>query len=76
MAEREIVSVEWHERDEVIHVTYVDVDPDQMVAAPSVAAHFAREAGLRPETAPDGMSRWVRDPVLDEEKPHTDLSRQ
>jgi len=75
MAEREIVSVEWHERDEVIHVTYVDDDPDQMVAAQAVAADFAREAGLRPETVPDGMSRWVRDPVLDEERRYTDVSR-
>ncbi len=76
MAEREIVSVEWHERDEVIHVAYVDDDPDHMTAAQSVAADFAREAGLRPESAPDGMSRWVRAPVLDVERRYTDASCQ
>ena len=75
MAERETVSVEWHERDEVISVTYVDDDPDQMVAALSVAADFAREAGLRPETAPDGICRWVREPLREEERSYTEVSR-
>lgn len=75
MAEREIVSVEWHERDEVIAVTYVDDDPDQMVAAQSVAADFAREAGLRPDSSPDGICRWVRDPLRHDERSFTDVSR-
>lgn len=75
MAEREIVSVEWQERDDVITVTYVDAEPDQMVAVQSVAASFAHEAGLHPVTAPDGVCRWVRDPVLDKERSRSELSR-
>jgi hypothetical protein len=75
MAEREIVSVEWHERDEVIAVTYARDDPDQMIAAQSVAADLAREAGLHPESSPDGIWRWIRDPVRDDERSFTDASR-
>lgn len=62
MAEREIVSVVWHERDDLIYVTYADEDPDRMVAVQAVAADFAREAGLSMVPAPAGIRRWVRDP--------------
>ncbi len=75
MAEREIVSVEWHERDDVICVTYVDEEPDQMMAVQSVAADLAQETGLRPVTATDGICRWVRDPILDEERSRSEVSR-
>ncbi len=75
MAEREIVSVEWHERNDMITVTYIDDEPDQMVAVQSVAADFAHETGLRPVTAPDRICRWVRDPVLDEERSRSEVSR-
>jgi hypothetical protein len=62
MAEREVVSVVWHERDDLIYVTYADEDPDRMVAVHAVAADFAREAGLSMVPAPDGICRWVRNP--------------
>lgn len=75
MAEREVVSVAWYERDDRIYVTYTDDEPDQMTAAQSVAADFARETGLRPVAASDGMWRWVRDPGLDEETASPEVSR-
>ena len=76
MAEREIVSVEWCERDGLITVTYVDAEPDQMVAAQSVAAAFAQEAGLHPVTAPDGTwQRWVGNAIRNEEKSRSEVSR-
>jgi hypothetical protein len=64
MAEREIVSVVWHERDDLIYVTYAAEDPDRMVAVQAVAADFAREAGLSMVPAPHGICRWVRDPEI------------
>jgi len=69
MAEREIVCVEVHEVDDAMCVTYVDDEPDRMMATQSVVAGFAQEAGLHPVAAPDGVCRWVRDPDLDEEVP-------
>ena len=62
MAEREIVSVVWHERDDLIYVIYAEEDPDRMVALQTVAADLAREAGLSMVPAPDGICRWVREP--------------
>jgi hypothetical protein len=62
MTEREIVSVVWQERGDLIYVTYVEEEPDRMVATHAIAADFAREAGLSPVAAPDGIRRWVRDP--------------
>lgn len=42
------MSVEWHERDDVICVTYVDDELDQMVADGSVTADSGRETGFAP----------------------------
>ena len=74
MAEHEIVSVEWRERDGLITVTYIDAEPDRMVAAQSVAAAFAQEAGLHPVTAPDGTWRWLGNPIRNEEKSRSEVS--
>jgi len=62
MTEREIVSVVWHEQNDLIYVTYVEEEPDRMVATQAVATEFAREAGLSLVAAPNGISRWVREP--------------
>jgi hypothetical protein len=75
MAEREVVSVAWYERDDLICVTYIDDEPDRMTAAQSVAADFARETGLRPVATSDGICRWVRDPGVHEETADPEASR-
>ena len=62
MTEREIVSVVWQERGDLIYVTYAEEEPDRMVATHAIAAAFATEVGLNPAAAPDGIRRWVRDP--------------
>ncbi len=46
MAEREIASIVWEERDDQICVAYVADEPDHMVATQLVAAELARDAGL------------------------------
>ena len=62
MAEYEIASVVWDERDNQIHVTYVEDEPDHMVATQFVAAELARDAGLSIVAAPDGIRQWVQNP--------------
>jgi hypothetical protein len=62
MAEYEITSVIWHERNDQIYVTYADEEPDHMVSTQHVAADLARDAGLSPVAAPHGIHRWVRTP--------------
>jgi hypothetical protein len=62
MAEYEIDSVVWHERNDQIYVTYVDEEPDHMVSTQQAAAGLARDAGLSPVSAPHGILRWVRTP--------------
>lgn len=61
MAEYEIASVVWYERDDQIYVTYDHEEPDHMVATRSVASELARDAGLSLVAAPPGICRWVRD---------------
>ncbi len=62
MAEREIASIVWDERDDQICVAYVEDEPDHMVATQVVAAELARDAGLSLVSAPVGTYKWVRDP--------------
>ena len=62
MAEYEVASVVWYERDDQIYVTYDQEEPDHMVATRSVASELARDAGLTLVPAPAGICRWVRDP--------------
>jgi hypothetical protein len=62
MAEYEIASVVWHERNDQIYVTYVEEEPDHMVSTQEAAASLARDAGLSIVAAPHGILRWVRTP--------------
>jgi hypothetical protein len=64
MAEYEIASVVWHERTDQIYVTYEEEEPDHMVSTQQAAAGLARDAGLSPVSAPHGILRWVRTPVV------------
>ena len=64
MAEYEIASVVWHERNDQIYVTYVEEEPDHMVSTQEAAAGLARDAGLSPVAAPHGILRWVRTPEV------------
>ena len=56
MAEYEVASVVWYERDDQIYVTYDQEEPDHMVATRSVASELARDAGLTRVPAPAGES--------------------
>ena len=63
MANHEIASVVWDERDHQIYVTYVDDEPDHMLATQLIAAELARDAGLNVVVAPNGICQWVRNPA-------------
>lgn len=67
MAEYEIASVVWYERDDQIYVTYDHEEPDHMVATQKVATELARDAGLSLVSAPAGICRWVREPSINTE---------
>jgi len=56
----DLAVVVWHARDHRIELTYLDHEPEQLVAAEGVAAALAARAGLRTMPTSDGTHRWVR----------------
>jgi hypothetical protein len=60
MAERDIVTIVWHELDDEVVLFYAEGEPDHLVGAQSVVAELARSVGLKISPAPPGTIRWER----------------
>ncbi len=61
MAERQVASVIWHQRDHQIDVIYVEGDSGHLFGSEEVATAFAVNAGLVPALALVDTRRWVRE---------------
>jgi hypothetical protein len=63
MAEREIASVVWYQKDHQIEVTYVEGGFDRLFGSREVAMVLATDAGLRLTTTADDddKARWAQD---------------
>jgi len=61
MAERDIVTIVWHEPGDQVVLFYAEGEPDHLVGAQSVVAELARSVGLKISPAPPGTIRWDRD---------------
>jgi hypothetical protein len=66
MAEREIVSIIWHESSDQVDLIYVDGQPDRLIGARAVVTELAESVGLVNVPAPPGTLQWVRDPQTSE----------
>jgi hypothetical protein len=66
VAEREIVSIIWHESSDQVDLIYVDGQPDRLIGARSVVTELAESVGLVNVAAPPGTLQWVRDPQTSE----------
>jgi len=60
MAERQVASVIWHQRDQQIELIYDVGDPDHLFGSEDVATALAVGAGLEPALARVDVRRWVR----------------
>lgn len=60
MAEREIVSIIWHERGDQVDLVYIEGESDRLVGARDVVAELARSVGLISVPSASGTIRWVR----------------
>ncbi len=60
MAEREIVSIMWHNLGHHIEVVYLEGDPDRIIGAQIVASQLADSVGLALVPSLPGTIRWER----------------
>lgn len=72
MAERDIVSIVWHQEGGVVDLHYLEGEPDRLVGAESVVVELADSVGLTMVPSPPGTIRWVRDPETGTERPPGD----
>ncbi|HEY5024670.1 MAG TPA: hypothetical protein VII76_06820 [Acidimicrobiales bacterium] len=61
MAERDIVTIVWHQLDDQVVLFYAEGEPDHLVGAQPVVAELARSVGLKITPTPPGTIRWDRD---------------
>jgi len=60
VAEREIVSIIWHQRGDQVDLVYIEGESDRLVGAHDVVAELARSVGLISVPSASGTIRWVR----------------
>jgi hypothetical protein len=60
VAEREIVSIIWHQQGDQVDLVYLEGESDRLVGAQDVVAELARSAGLVSVPSASGTIRWVR----------------
>jgi hypothetical protein len=61
MAEREIVSIVWHQHDDLVELIYAVGGPDRLVGALPVVTELADSIGLTIVSDAAGTILWVRD---------------
>jgi hypothetical protein len=69
MAERDIVSIVWHQKGDQVDLHYLEGEPDRLVGAVAVVADLAASVGLTIVPSPPGTKQWVRDPESETERP-------
>ena len=62
MAEREIVSIVWHESDDQVDLVYAQGEADRLVGHRIVVAELAESAGLVVVPGPPRTICWAREP--------------
>ena len=60
MAEREIISIIWHQQGDQVDLVYLAGESDRLVGAQDVVAELARSVGLVSVPSASGTIRWVR----------------